>query len=306
MKNSVVAIGIFDGVHRGHIKIIKKAVSAAMRMKAKSVVITFDPHPLKLINPQRPVPAIMSLKHRISLIRRLGVDICCVIRFNKNFAAINPRDFAGKILFERFRAGRIFIGNNFVFGKDNEGDALLLKRLGEEYGFKVTIVPLVKVSGLPVSSSLIRRLIIKGNLEKAAHMLGRPVAVCGRVVRGAGRGRLLGYPTANIDPNHEAIPPSGIYASWVKVGEKSHPAALFIGPRRTFGEKEPVIEAHILDFSNMIYGRNIEVTFVRRLRGIRKFSSKAKLIEQIKKDDSAARKILNVRKPEGMRKQHHS
>lgn len=294
MNNSVVAIGIFDGVHRGHIKIIKSAVSAARRMQTKSVVITFDPHPLKLINPRRPVPAIMSLKHRINLIRRLGVDICAVIRFNKNFAEINPRNFAGKILFERFRARKIFIGSNFVFGKDNEGDALLLKWLGKEYGFSVTIVPLVKVSGRVVSSSLIRRLIIKGDLARAAHMLGRPVAVCGKVVRGAGRGRELGYPTANIDPNHEAIPPSGIYAAWVKVGEKSHPAALFIGPRRTFGEEEPVIEAHILDFSKMIYGRNIEVTFVRKLRGIRKFSSKVKLIEQIKKDDAAARKALNV------------
>lgn len=292
MLKVIAAIGIFDGVHLGHRRIIKAAVRAAKRMRGRSVIITFDPHPLKILRPHKPIPSIMSTAHRMRLICELGADVCAVIKFTRRFSELKPRDFIKKVLVDRFKASKLFIGSNFAFGKNNAGSAALLKRLGPEYGFKVAIVPMVKVNGRAVSSTAIRNLIIRGKIKEASRMLGRPVTVFGTVVSGASRGRLLGYPTANIDPHHEAIPPSGVYAVRVKLGNKRFGGALFIGHRPTFSEREPVIEAHIFDFRSMIYGEDVEVTFIKRLRGVRKFPNQQKLIEQIKKDDINARKIL--------------
>jgi len=296
MKKTVAAIGIFDGVHLGHRRIISAAVRAAKESGGRSIVITFDPHPLKVLRPHKPIPSIMSTVHRVRLIRELGADSCSVIRFTKKFSNLKPREFVKKMLVDKFRVSDLFVGSNFVFGKGNAGDTALLKNLGCEYGFKVTVVPMVKVGGKIVSSTTIRNLIIRGNLSEASHMLGRPVTVFGTVVSGAGRGKLLGYPTANINPHHEAIPPSGVYAVRVRLGNKKFGGALFIGHRPTFGEREPVIEAHIFDFRSVIYGEDIEVAFIKRLRGVRKFNSHEKLVEQIKKDDALARLILSREK----------
>jgi riboflavin kinase/FMN adenylyltransferase len=293
MRKTVAAIGIFDGVHLGHRKIIRAAVRAAKRNRGRSVVITFDPHPLKVLRPHKPIPSIMSTAHRVRLICGLGAGACSVIRFTRKFSHLKPRDFVRKILVGKFRVSQLFVGADFVFGKDNAGDTALLKRLGREYGFKVTVVPMVKAGGRIVSSTAIRNLIVTGKLKEASRMLGRPVTVFGTVVSGSRRGRLLGYPTANIDPHHEAIPPSGVYAVRVRFGSKRFAGALFIGPRSTFGEKEPVIEAHIFDFRSMIYGEDIEVTFVKRLRGVKKFASRERLVEEIRKDDAKARRILS-------------
>ncbi len=292
MKKTVAAIGIFDGVHLGHKKIIMAAARAAKRIRGRGVVITFDPHPLKILRPHKPIPSIMSTAHRVRLICELGADACSVIRFTKKFSNLKPRDFVKKILVGKFRISELFVGADFVFGKNNTGDIALLKSLGREYGFKVRVVPMVRAGGKIVSSTAIRELITAGRLAGASRMLGRPVTIFGTVVSGAGRGRLLGYPTANIDPHHEAIPPSGVYAVRVRLGKKKFGGALFIGRRPTFGGREPVIEAHIFDFRSMIYGEDIEVTFVKRLRGVRKFNGREKLIEQIKKDDFRARRIL--------------
>lgn len=294
MKDTVVAIGIFDGVHIGHRRIISAAIREARRGRKESVIITFDPHPLKILKPHVSVPSIMSTSHRLRFISALGADRCRVIKFNRRFSGLTPRDFAGKVLAGRFRASKVFIGSNFVFGKGNAGDASSLKELGREYGFEVKVVPMVKVGGEVVSSTAIRRHIIRGRLDEAARMLGRPVNIYGTVVSGKRRGRLLGYPTANIDPHHEAIPPAGIYAVWVRRGKKRYGGALFIGRRPTFGEKETVIEVHIFDFHGFIYREDIEVEFLRRLRGVRKFTDRVKLVEQIRRDDMLARKILKA------------
>lgn len=292
MKDTVVAIGIFDGVHVGHRRIITAAIREAGRRKKESVIITFDPHPLKMLRPHVSVPSIMSTSHRLKFIRALGADRCSVIKFNRSFSRLTPGDFAGKVLAGRFRASTVFIGSNFVFGKRNAGNASSLKELGQEYGFEVKVVPLIRVGGEAVSSTAIRRHIIRGRLDEAARMLGRPVSIYGTVVSGKRRGRLLGYPTANIDPHHEAIPPAGVYAVWVRRGKKRYGGALFIGKRSTFGEKETVIEVHIFDFHKFIYREDIEVEFIKRLRGVKKFTDHAKLIEQIRRDDALARKIL--------------
>ncbi|KPK39328.1 MAG: hypothetical protein AMJ78_08665 [Omnitrophica WOR_2 bacterium SM23_29] len=294
MKKTIAAIGIFDGVHVGHKAIIKAAVRRAQVIKGKSVVITFDPHPLKVLRPHKPIPLLMSTAHRVKLICELGVDACLVLKFDKKFSNLKPHIFVKKILVDKLKACEVYIGSNFVFGKEGRGDASALQRYGLRYGFKVNIVPMVKFAKKVVSSTTIRNFIIKGELKAAARMLGRPVTVFGTVKRGVCRGRTLGYPTANIDPHHEAIPPSGVYAVWVRLRNKKYGGVLYIGTRPTFEEKEPVIEVHIFDFRKFIYGEDIKITFVKRLHGDRKFSSQQKLVEQIKRDDINARRILNM------------
>lgn len=294
MKRTVAAIGIFDGVHLGHKAIIKSAIKRARAVKRKSVVITFDPHPLKVLQPDKSIPLLMSTAHRVRLITELGVDLCLVLKFNKRFSNLEPRDFVKKILVDKLKVNEVYIGSDFVFGKDGIGDASLLQKFGRCYGFKVNVIPMVKVGGRVVSSTTIRNLIIKGRLKEATEMLGRPVTVFGTVIRGARRGKTLGYPTANIDPHHEAIPPSGVYAVWVRLRNRKYGGALYIGTRPTFGEREPIIEVHIFNFCKLIYGEDIEIIFVKKLRGDRKFSSQQELIEQIRKDSLQAQRVLNL------------
>lgn len=293
MRRTVAAIGIFDGVHLGHKAIIKSAVRRAKAIRGRSIVITFDPHPLKVLQPHKPVPMLMSTAHRVKLIKELGVDLCLVLKFNKRFANFQPRDFVKNILVDRLRVNEVYIGSDFIFGKGGRGNAVLLRKFGHCYGFKVKSMPMVKIAGRVVSSTRIRNLIIKGRLNEAARMLGKPVTVCGTVIKGARRGKLLGYPTANVDPHHEAIPPSGVYAVRVKLRNKEYGGALYIGTRPTFGEKEPVIEVHIFDFWRLIYGENIEIIFAKKLRGDRKFSSKQKLIAQMGKDILRTQQVLS-------------
>lgn len=292
MKKTIAAIGIFDGVHLGHKAIIKSAIRRARAIRGKSVVITFHPHPLKILQPDRPIPLLMSTKHRLRLIGELGVNICLLIRFNKRFSNLQPRDFVKKILVEKLNVCEVYIGSDFVFGKDGMGNAILLKKYGRCYGFKVKIMPMIKIAGKVVSSTMIRNLIMKGRLDEAAKMLGRPVTVFGTVVKGTRRGKLLGYPTANIDPHHETIPPSGVYAVWVRVRNRKYGGALYIGTRPTFKEAAPVIEVHIFNFRKLIYGEDVEIIFIKKLRSDRRFSSKQKLVEQIRKDNIIARRTL--------------
>lgn len=295
MSKTFAAIGIFDGVHRGHARIISSVVKEAEKAGARGIVITFDPHPAKVINPCRKTPSIISTRHRIRLIKGLGIGKCEVIRFGRRFAGMSPRGFARDLLVRKFRVAKAFVGSNFVFGKGNSGDARMLRRLGAEFGFAVKIVPMVRSAGREISSTSIRKMIIGGDLKGARRMLGRPVSVFGTVISGRKRGRLLGYPTANIDPHHEAIPPGGIYAVWVKVKGRTYGGALFIGTASTFGEKDPSIEVHIFGLREFIYKEDIEVIFVKRLRSSRKFRNHKALVEQIKRDDEAARRALGLR-----------
>ncbi|HOX09082.1 MAG TPA: bifunctional riboflavin kinase/FAD synthetase [Candidatus Omnitrophota bacterium] len=294
MSKTFAAIGIFDGVHRGHASIISTAAREAAKAGATGMAITFDPHPAKVINPGRKTPSIISTSHRIRLIKGLGIRKCEVIKFDRKFAGISPREFARDILARKYRVAKVFVGSNFVFGKGNSGDARALKSLGNEFGFAVKVVPMVKSAGRDISSTSIRKMITGGDLKGAQRMLGRPVSIFGTVISGRRRGRLLGYPTANIDPHHEAIPPGGIYAVWARVKGRTYGGALFIGAAPTFGEKEPSIEVHIFGLHEFIYREDIEVIFVKRLRSSRKFKDHSKLIEQIRRDDKDARKALGL------------
>jgi riboflavin kinase/FMN adenylyltransferase len=299
VKGTVLAIGVFDGLHVGHRKIIETVVKAAKKRKVKSVVLTFDPHPEKVLRSKGRAQSLISLSHRIKLIEELGVDILVVLDFSRAMADIAPEDFVRKILVGRLGVAEIFVGDNFYFGRRGRAGVAELIKFGKSFGFKVSIVRPVKVGRNIVSSSLIRKLIISGELSKASKLLARRVSVLGTVVSGARLARELGYPTANLNPHHEVIPPGGVYAVSVSFKGRLYRGVLNIGLRPTFyspRDREPAIEVHIFDFKEKVYGHDLEVFFIKKLRNEVAFAGRDELVKQIEKDEKAARKALRVPK----------
>lgn len=295
LKGSVVTIGVFDGVHIGHRSVIRRVVERAHKLKLKSVILTFDPHPLKILRPASKIPSLISLSHRTKLIRELGADTLIVVNFTKSFARLSPGTFLKDVLVKRLGSREAYVGSNFYFGRGASADVNKFKNLAKSYGIRIKIVRPVKVSGKVVSSSLIRKLISKGDLGPASRLLGRRVSVFGTVVSGANLARELGYPTANINPHHEAVPPSGVYAVTADLAGKRLRGILNIGVRPTFyapRDRESAIELHIFDFHERIYGREVEIFFVKKLRNEIKFAEKEALVAQIKKDEKKARAVL--------------
>lgn len=294
-RSSVVTIGVFDGVHVGHDKVIRKAIARARTSGLESIVITFDPHPAKTLGGSSAAPSLISLGHRIRLIGRMDPDYLVVLRFTKALASLSPEAFARSILLSHAGAREVHVGENFYFGKGARAGAYDLQRLGRRLGFAVTVAKTVRIGGARVSSSRIRRLISGGRLREAGRLLGRPVSVLGTVVSGANLARELGYPTANLNPHHEVIPPSGVYAVMVRYGSRIFRGVLNIGKRPTFyapRDREPAIEVHIFGFSERIYGRDLEVFFIGKIRDERRFSGKEELVRQIEKDEKSALGIL--------------
>jgi len=289
----VVGIGIFDGVHLGHKRILDKVTGCARRLKGTSLIITFNPHPAGLLDTIGAPPLLISLKHRLKLFEERGVDVVCVLNFTREFSGCGAADFIKKVLINKIGARCVVIGRDFKFGRNKEGDMQLLRQMGDRYGFRVIGMPLFKVGGETVSSTRIRRLVMAGKLNKAKRFLGRPVSILGTVVRGSRRGRLLGYPTANINPHHEAIPPSGVYAIYAVIDQRRYRGILNIGRRPTFDVNgEPIIESHLLNFDKDIYGRDIEICFIKRLRPEKRFKNKEGLIKQIRVDEKRACMLL--------------
>ena len=289
IKNAVVAIGVFDGVHLGHINILRHAVNQAAKIKGLSVVLTFWPHPRK-------EPSLYSLAHRLKLIKEQGVDVCVVINFNHKFAATHAENFIKNILLKKFDIKYVLVGRNFRFGKYAKGDVCLLSKFGRIYGFKVKVFNVIRRNNLPVSSTLIRALIRKGELDKAKVLLGRRVTVLGTVVKGASLARQMEVPTANINPHHEVTPGSGIYAARVILADKKYFAVCYIGRKPTFNKgKDRHIEAHIFNFNKNIYGKVLEVQFIKKIRNDKKFGSLPALARQIKKDIQKATQYISTR-----------
>jgi len=278
-NKSAAAIGIFDGVHRGHQKILKKLAKEASRNNTKSLLITFDPHPRNILKSK--IPLLISLKHRLTLIKDFGIDSLRVIRFTRKLSRLSGEEFITKILMCRFKIDIFVLGENFRFGHKGRGTAELLKK----YGFKVFEIKTLKSKGRSISSTRIRQKIERGDLRNASLMLGRPVTVLGTVVKGRRVGRRLGFPTANIDPHHEAIPPSGVYSVDAKISSRIYKAILNIGTRPTFGKNiDPTIELHIFNFKKSIYNKDVEIIFKRKIRDERRFKSVEALRKQIQSD----------------------
>ncbi len=293
-KNVVVAIGVFDGLHIGHQALIKKAVARAKAINGKVVVFTFFPHPVEVLSPRKYLPFISSLKERLNLIEDLGVSACFVIRFNKRFSRVKPEYFIKKYIVNNFQPKEIFVGDDFRFGKGRRGGVELFIEQGRKYGFLVNIVALVKGRGKKVGSTQIRNLISEGKVALVSRFLGRPFSISGKVIHGESRGELLGYPTANIYLTKEILPLNGVYAARVRLGNKRYSAVANVGVRPSFQKNinKVTIEVHIFNFHQNIYGCDLKVEFIKRIRDERKFDSAQKLIAQIKRDEQKAQRIL--------------
>jgi riboflavin kinase / FMN adenylyltransferase len=293
-RPSVVALGLFDGVHLGHRVILETAVARAKTGDGAgtAVACTFDPHPAEVLQPGRAPLPITTLDERLDLIAAIGVQATVVVPFTPQLAAMEPETFVTDILVERLGAREIVVGFNHRFGRGARGDTALLRALGGRLGFHTEVVPPMDIDGTPVSSSAIRAALQRADLEEATRLLGRPYFVSGQVVAGAGRGRTLGFPTANIAAERPLLVPAGVYACRLLVGDAVHGAVLNAGVRPTFGEDVFTLEAHVLDFSGDLYNRRVRLDFVRRLREERKFAGIDALKAQIVADVTAGRQAL--------------
>lgn len=294
---SAVTIGKFDGVHSGHRRVIADLRSLAAEQGLQSTVVTFDRHPLALLNPELCPPPLVSNAQKIELLGSLGVDATLVLTFDLALSELAPEEFVRSILVDTLQAKLVFVGDDFRFGRRGAGDVALLRELGVTHAFDVKLVDDVRAAeGRRASSTWIRELLAAGKVSEAGELLGYAPTVRSVVVHGEKRGRELGYPTANLAPDLEGLVPSdGVYAAWATVGEDVFPAAVSVGNNPTFdGVPEKRVEAHLLDQDLDLYGRTIEVAFVEYIRGMLKFDSIEGLIDQMGNDSDRARTILGV------------
>jgi len=304
----VLTIGVFDGVHRGHAELIARAVKAGRARGVPTVLMTFDPHPMEVVFPGSHPAQLTTLPRRAELAEELGIDVFLVMPFTTDFMKLTPERYIHELLVERLHVLDVVVGENFTFGKKAAGNVATLRKVGHRLGFAVESVSLVAeehdAQTVTFSSTYIRACVDAGDVVAAAEALGRPHRVEGVVVRGEGRGRDLGYPTANVaPPMYSAIPADGVYAAWftvlgpglgtgsVRTGRR-HPAAVSIGTNPTFSGRTRTVEAFVLDTDADLYGQHVAVDFVARLRGQRKFDSVDKLIEAMGRDTDKARTIL--------------
>jgi riboflavin kinase/FMN adenylyltransferase len=289
----VVTIGVFDGVHRGHQQIIGRAVERARDTGQPAVVLTFDPHPSEVVRPGSHPPVLTPLRRKAELLEQLGVDVLCLLPFTTEFSRLDPAEFVHLVLVEKLHAAAVVVGENFRFGHKAAGDLGTLRTLGRTFGFSTEGVTLLRDDDVTLSSTFVRSSIDAGEVDRAAQALGRPHRIDGIVVRGAGRGRQLGYPTANVrSDRHVAVPADGIYAGWAVLRGKRLPAAISVGTNPTFEGKDRTVEAYILDFDEDIYGVELGVEFVQRIRGMERFERVQDLIDQMGRDVERARGIL--------------
>jgi riboflavin kinase/FMN adenylyltransferase len=293
-RPSVVALGVFDGVHLAHRAILDTAVSRARSGGGTPVACTFDPHPAEVLQPGRAPLPITTLEERLALIAATGVALTVVIPFTEALAAMEPEAFVTDVLAGRLGAREVVVGFNHRFGRGARGDAGLLREAGARVGLRAEIVPPLDVEGMPVSSSTIRASLQRGDLATAERLLGRPYFVAGRIVEGAGRGRTLGVPTANVATDRQLLAPPGVYACRTRVGDTIYGAVVNAGVRPTFGEQVFTVEAHLLDFSGDLYGRRVQLDFVARLREEKKFAGVEALRTQIAEDIARARRALGA------------
>ncbi len=288
-----LAIGVFDGVHLGHQAVISTSTSHAGSADGTPVVITFDPHPLKVLRPRNAPHLLTATQHKIALIRDLGVEHLLVINFDKKFAATPPENFIEQLVTHSRPLREICVGHEWSFGKDRRGNLDLLKKLGAQFDFDVVGIPPVKVNGAVVSSTAIRQAVEKGDFAKAAAMLGRDYTILGTVKAGDKLGKKLGYPTANLSAHSEQFPPNGVYLVEARIQGVFYHGVVNLGYRPTIssGKSERVLEIYLLDFDRDIYGENVEVRFVRYLRPERKFDSLEALVGQIELDVRQAREL---------------
>ena len=295
-REPAATVGNFDGVHRGHRSLVEAAVRQARERGGMAVALTFDPHPSRVLSPDRAPATLMTLDQRAEALAALGIDCLAVLPFTFALSRESPADFARKVLRDAVGARMVVVGENFRFGRGREGDLATLARLGESLGFAVLGTPPVVHEGAPISSTRIREALARGAVRAAREMLGRRFFVDGTVVRGVGRGRQIGLPTANLAIVNETLPARGVYACWcrdLREGEGTvYPAVVNIGHRPTFGGGALSVEAHLLDFDGDLYGRTLRTEFEERLREERTFAGPEALVAQVRDDVARARRCL--------------
>ncbi len=296
-QGAVVTVGTFDGMHRGHQDVLARLVARADEVGMPSVVVTFDPHPLEVVNPAAAPPLLTLHEEKVELFAQSGVSYVVVVPFTQTLASFEADVFVDHVLRARYGMRELLVGHDHGFGRGRMGDIDVLRALGVDRNFAVTVLPPVHADGHAISSTAIRRFVAGGDLQKAAAGLGRPYSVSGRVVGGDQRGRLLGYPTINVDPplGRKLLPPNGVYAVRVQTPQGSFGGMMNLGPRPTFGDSERRIEVHVFDAARDWYGAAVRIDFVNWLRETRAFGGVEALSAQLAVDESAARAALAAR-----------
>jgi riboflavin kinase/FMN adenylyltransferase len=296
--NTVVTVGTFDGVHQGHRALMDTVVKKAKSRGARSVVVSFDPHPREILNPDKSgIKLLTTLAERVEILEDLGIDILLVIPFDRDFSLLSSEEFVRDIIYEKIGVSEFVIGYDHHFGKDREGTIDTIRRLGDELGFDAYVVSKQEMGEVTISSTIIRKILAEeGKVEKAAQYLNRPYLLNGIVMHGAERGRDIGFPTANLRPEHEnkVVPKNGVYAVRVRVAGEWFGGMMNIGVRPTFNDQHKALEVHIFDFDEKIYGQTIQVRFIERIRDEIKFDGIEALKAQLQKDKVTSLKILEA------------
>ncbi|MET0752462.1 MAG: bifunctional riboflavin kinase/FAD synthetase [Pyrinomonadaceae bacterium] len=288
-RPTVLTLGVFDGLHLGHQRIMQMVVERAKAASAVPTVLTFDPHPRAVLHPESAPPLLQTLDQRLAALEVLGIEQAILIRFNREFAAIDAETFLRDVIYERLHAREVYLGRGFAFGKNRGGNIELLRKMSRELGFFADEVPEVRLRGERISSSKIREFLKIGKINSARRMLGRPYGVEGKIIHGARRGRTIGFPTANLHPQNRVIPKFGVYATATLINDVWRRGITNVGVRPTFEkEVEPSIETYIFDFDGDLYGDVLRVRFLHRIRDEKKFGGIDELRVQIERDTSRA------------------
>jgi riboflavin kinase / FMN adenylyltransferase len=302
VKGTVITVGTFDGVHRGHRDVVERLVARSRSLKIPSVLVTFEPHPLEIVNPSAAPLLLTTQYEKLEVLAETGIDYVAVLPFTPELAAFSAEDFVELVLRRRFRLRELLIGYDHGFGRQRAGNVDVLRTLGERDEFRVEVVDAVATpDGHSVSSTSIRRAIAGGDLDRASAGLGRLYSVSGRVLRGSQRGRSIGFPTVNLGapPLRKLLPPEGVYAVRVQTPRGPVGGMMNLGPRPTFGDSATSLEAHLFDTSGDLYGTHVRIDFVMRLRETRRFASAEQLSKQLRHDESEARDALTLHKIPG-------
>lgn len=293
-RSPVLALGNFDGLHRGHVKILERIQRGAGERGGTSVVLTFDPHPPRVLRPDKAPSLLMTKAQKLDALARAGVQGAAVVRFTKEMALWEPERFVRSVLVEWLRVAEVWVGADFLFGRDRSGNFSLLRSFGAQHGFRAEKIDAIRYKDFVVSSTRIRRLVSEGRVDEAGALLGHHYAIEGTVVEGAKRGREIGFPTANLSTSNELLPPHGVYATTVWIDGHVHSSVTNIGQRPTFGNQlAATIETHVLKLDRNLYGRTLKLAFVQRLRDEREFPDVGALQEQIAADVRRATRLFD-------------
>ena len=292
LVHPVLALGNFDGLHRGHLKIIERVKRGALEHGGTPMAMTFDPHPPRVVRPDKAPALLMTKAQRLEALHRAGIICVAVVRFTPELSHWDPETFVRTVLSDWLRVSEVWVGANFLFGQGRSGNFSTLRTLGQRYGFRADKIDPVRYKDFVVSSTRIRRLVSEARVDEAGALLGHPYYIDGTIVEGRRRGREIGFPTANLKTENELVPPYGVYATTLTVDGHVHPGLTNIGLRPTFGETEPTVETHLLGYKGDLYGKRVRLGFVLRLRDERRFEDVDALRTQLEADQRRAERLF--------------